>query len=126
MDNAQILIVDDDPGMTETLADILCDKGYGVNVAGDGYKAIEKGKEGRYDVALMDIKMPGLNGVETFEKFKQISPLTSVIMMTAYSVGELVKEALMKGAYDVIYKPLDIEKLITMIKAICKHKRLEF
>jgi len=110
-----VLIVDDDPGMTETLADILDEKGYEVNVAGDGYRAINMIEDKAYDIALMDIKMPGINGVETFKVVKRISPSTKVIMMTAYSLENLVKEALNDGAYGILYKPLDIEKVVNFI-----------
>ncbi len=115
-ERTSILIVDDDPGMTETLSDILGDMGYDVAVAEEGYRAIEMIKEKAYDVALMDIKMPGINGVETFKEAKRISPKTIVIMMTAYSVENLVKEALREGAYGIIYKPLEIEKVVDFIE----------
>lgn len=111
-----ILIVDDDSGMTETLSDILEDMGYDVAVSGDGYQAIEMIKKQEFDFALMDIKMPGINGVETFKEIHRISPETKVIMMTAYSVEELVREALEGGAFKIIYKPLDIKKIVDIIK----------
>lgn len=111
-----ILIVDDDTGMTETLSDILIDLGYDVAVSDDGYKAIKMIKEKKFDFTLMDIKMPGINGVETFKEIHRISPETKVIMMTAYSVEELVNEALQDGAFDILYKPLDIKKILTIIK----------
>jgi len=69
-----ILIVDDDKGMTETLSDILEDIDYDVAVSDDGYKAIEMIKKKKFDFALMDIKMPGINGVETFKEVHRISP----------------------------------------------------
>jgi DNA-binding NtrC family response regulator len=115
-EKTSILIVDDDPGMTETMPDILSDMGYEVAVAEDGFKAIQMVKERAYDVALMDIKMPGINGVETFKEVKGISPSTKVVMMTAYSVEDLVKDALKEGAYGIIYKPLDIERVVEFIK----------
>lgn len=115
-EKVSILIVDDDPGMTETMTDILGDMGYTVDVAGDGYRAIDMIKEKAYDVALMDIKMPGINGVETFKEVKRLSPATKVMMMTAYSLEELVKEALKEGAYGIIYKPLNIDKVIEFIE----------
>jgi DNA-binding NtrC family response regulator len=111
-----VLIVDDDPGMTKSLADILEDMGYEVAVAEDGYCAIQMIRERPFDVALMDIKMPGINGVETFREVKHISPSTRVMMMTAYSVEDLVREALDEGAYDVIYKPLDIDKVVEFVE----------
>lgn len=111
-----MLIVDDDPDMAETLADILADMGYEVAVAEDGYRAIEMTRRNKYDVALMDIKMPGINGVETLKEIKQIRPQIRVIMMTAYSVEDLIQEALKEGAYGVIYKPIDIDKLISLVE----------
>lgn len=111
-----ILVVDDDPGMRETMLDILDAVGYDVAAAEDGYRAIEMIRERAYDFALMDIKMPKINGVETFKEVKEIRPSTRVIMMTGYSVEDLVKEALDEGAYGVIYKPLDIQKVVGLIE----------
>lgn len=118
MNNAatSILIVDDDTGMTETMSDILDDMGYKVAVADDGYMAIDMIKENTYDIALMDIRMPGINGVDTFKQVKAISPSTKVIMMTAYSVEDLIKQALEEGAYGILYKPLDLEKVEELIE----------
>lgn len=118
MSKPSILIVDDDLGMTETMSDILVDMGYEVAVAGNGYKAIDMIKEKAYDIVLMDIKMPGINGVETFKKIKKIRPSTKVIMMTAYSVEDLIKEAVSEGAYSVLYKPLDIDKVVSLIEKV--------
>ena len=115
-ENIRILIVDDDPGMTETLADILSDMGHDVAMAGDGYRAIELIEDNLYDVVLMDVKMPGINGVETFKRVKRISPSTRFIMMTAYSLEDLLNEALEEGAYGIFYKPLDIDKVADLIE----------
>ena len=116
MSKVTMLIVDDDADMTETLADVLTDMGYEVAVAENGYQAIEMVRQNKYDVALMDIKMPGINGVETFKEVKRIRPQTRVIMMTAYSVQDLIQEALKEGAYAVIYKPMDIDKLVSLVE----------
>ena len=117
-DKVSILIVDDDAGMCETLFDIMEDKGYRTVIALDGYEAIQKVKEMDFDVILMDIKMPGMDGVETFKEIKKIHPETAVVMMTAYAVEDLIKEALHEGAYDVLYKPLDIERMIGLIEDV--------
>ena len=113
---ANILIVDDDIDMTETLSDILEDSGYQVEVANDGFKAIEKVKDRAFDVILMDIKMPGINGVETYKEIKSIRPEAAVMMMTAYSVENLVVEALREGAHGVMYKPINITKVVEFIE----------
>jgi len=115
---ASILIVDDDMGMCETLSDIMEGKGYHTVIALDGYEAVEKAKESAFDVILMDIKMPGMNGVETFRQIKKIHPETAVVMMTAYAVEDLIREALREGAYGVLYKPFDIERMIGLIEGV--------
>jgi two-component system response regulator HydG len=119
-DKAGVLIVDDDIEMTETLSDILEDLGYHVEVANDGLKAIKKFKARAFDVILMDIKMPGINGVETYKEIKNIQPKAAVMMMTAYSVEDLVAEALKEGAYGIMYKPIDIAKVVEFIERVKK------
>jgi two-component system response regulator HydG len=123
-DEASILIVDDDAGMCETLADIVEAKGYRTSVAFGGYEAIEKARETDFDVILMDIRMPGMNGVETFKRIKDIQPDAAVVMMTAYAVEDLIVEALRQGAYSVLYKPLDVEKMIALIDATKEGRRV--
>ena len=114
---ASILIVDDDIGICQTLADILEAKGYQVDTATDGFQAIEKAREFAFDVVLMDIKMPRINGVETYKKMKKIDLNTKVIMITAYALEELIREAYKEGVLEVMHKPLEIDSLITSIDA---------
>jgi DNA-binding NtrC family response regulator len=111
-----ILIVDDDVGMVRTTALILGRKGYTVATAEDGPEAIEKAKKQSFDMIFMDIKMPLMDGVETYRRIKQIRPEAVVMMMTAYAVEDLVQQALEEGAYGIIYKPLDIERVIAIIE----------
>ncbi len=101
---------------------ILSHKGYNVTTAISGKKAIELVTENSFDIIFLDIKMPIMNGVETYKRIKQIKPKTVVIMMTAYAVEELVEEALQEGAYGVIYKPLDIENVGILIEKV-RNKR---
>lgn len=105
--------------------DILDDMGYDIDLAEDGFKAISIASEKKYNVALIDIKMPGMNGVETFKKLKQMNSSTKVIMMTAYSVENLVKEALDEGALAVLYKPFNIDKLVEIIDSIRARSKTE-
>ncbi|MBI2251921.1 MAG: response regulator [Armatimonadetes bacterium] len=118
MGKNNILIVDDQIEMLETFADILRDRGYNVFTAEDGYQAIVKVKEKSFDVIFLDIKMPGINGVQTFREIKKIRSYSAVIMMTAFSVPELIKEAIDEGAYAVVYKPFEIEKILQTIKEV--------
>ena len=113
-----ILVVDDLRSIRLTLGGILEDQGYNVVTVDDGYQAIEVVRETHFDVVFMDIKMPGINGVQTFREVKKIDPKAAVIMMTAYSVEDLVKEALEEGAYTIVYKPFDIDRIIALIEEL--------
>jgi len=124
MAKTKILVVDDLRSIRLTLGGILEDKGHDVVTVEDGYQAIEAVKKTHFDAIFMDIKMPGINGVQTFREVKKIDPKATVIMMTAYSVEDLVKEALEEGAYAVAYKPFDIERIITLIDQLLGEKTL--
>jgi len=119
-EKTDVLVVDDQIGMLETFTDILEDRGFNVTTAEDGFQAIKRVKEQNFDIVFMDIKMPGINGVQTFREIKKINPKTSVVMMTAYSVEDLVKEAIEEGAYTVIYKPFDMDKVIQTIEKVLR------
>lgn len=118
MGKTNILVVDDLRSIRLTLGGILEDKGHNVVTAEDGYQAIEAVKKSHFDAIFMDIKMPGINGVQTFREVKKIDPKAAVIMMTAYSVEDLVKEALEEGAYAIAYKPFDIDRIIALIEEL--------
>jgi DNA-binding NtrC family response regulator len=118
MGKTNILVVDDLRSMRLTLGGILEDKGHNVVTVENGYQAIEAVRDAHFDAIFMDIKMPGINGVQTFREVKKIDPKAVVIMMTAYSVEELVKEALEEGAYAVVYKPFDIDRIIAIIEKL--------
>lgn len=117
-EQTNILIVDDDVGICETLSDILVEEGFKVSVVNDGFEAIKEVNKSDYKIALIDIKMPKINGVETYKKIKHIKPSLRVIMMTAFSDEDLGKEALKEGVYTIFYKPLNINELIKFIKKI--------
>ena len=116
----RLLIVDDDVPFIDSLSDILKEKGYEVVDVKSGKEALKKVEETPFDIALLDIKMPVMDGVEAFKGIKKINPRIPVIMMTAFSAEDLVKDALKEGAYGVLHKPLDIDKVIAMIEAAKK------
>ncbi len=111
-----VLIVDDDVDLGDSLLDILEAKGYDVTYVSSGNKAISKIEEKKYDVIFMDIRMPGMNGVETFRRVKELSPLSSVVMITAYAEDDLVDQAREEGSLQILSKPLDINKIIGFLK----------
>ncbi len=113
----RILVVDDDADFRENLLDILEAHGYAAVAAEDGFKALDLIKRSEhFDVVLMDIKMPVMDGVETFRQIKEIDPDSAVIMVTAYSRDDLVKDALREGAYAIFNKPVEIEKLLGIVE----------
>jgi len=124
MGKTDILIVDDLRSIRLTLGGILEDEGHNVVTVEDGYQAIKAVRKTPFDVIFMDIKMPGINGVQTFREIKKIDPKAAVIMMTAYSVEELVKEALEEGAYAIVYKPFDIDRIVAIIEEVLHEKIL--
>lgn len=107
-----ILVVDDNRDLCANLSDILTESDFEVETAASGEEAIEKVRLKKPDFVLMDIKMSVMSGVEAFRKIKTISSSTVVIMMTAFTRDELVRDALREGAYAVLYKPLNVEELL--------------
>ncbi|MCK4760937.1 MAG: response regulator [Candidatus Aminicenantes bacterium] len=115
-DSANILIVDDNVSQCKTMAFIMQRKGYTVSIAENGPQAIEMVEKQPFDIIFMDIKMPLMNGVEAYKRIKKIRPDTKVMMMTAYAVEDLVQQALEEGAFGIIYKPIDIEKILELVE----------
>jgi len=113
--SANILVVDDNSDLLNTFALILRHKGYTVETAEDGVLAVDKFKTSHFDVTLMDLIMPRMNGVEAFRRIKEINPSAKVILMTAYYEEEQIKEALHEGAYSAVHKPVNIARLIDLI-----------
>jgi len=112
-----ILIVDDDPEMCETLGDILEDRGYSVSVAQDGKTALEALRRDHFDLVMIYIMMPGMNGVETLNQIKAINPYVMTLIMTGHSKLEgFVSEALWAGVDGILYKPFDVGAVIEMIE----------
>jgi two-component system, NtrC family, response regulator HydG len=116
MTSARILIVDDNINQRKSMAFILEKKGYSVATAKNGFEAIEIVNKEPFEIVFMDIRMPVMDGVETFRAVKEIRPETIVIMMTAYALDELIAEALEEGAFAIIYKPIDIERVLALIE----------
>lgn len=110
------MIVDDDIALGRSMSLVLRRKGYSVATAKDGPAAIAMLTERSFDTVFMDIKMPSMDGVETYRGIKQIRPDAVVVMMTAYALDDMVNDALLEGAYGVLYKPLDIDRMIAVIE----------
>jgi len=115
---ARILIVDDDRRMVRTLVDILKVKGFSAQGAHSGPEALEKVADSPFDCALLDIKMPQMNGVELQKAIKSIRPDLPVVLLTAYAVDKLTKEAMAEGALAVLNKPLDINLILSFFSSL--------
>jgi two-component system, NtrC family, response regulator HydG len=112
----RILIVDDDQDHAESIADILLAHGYVVEVALSGESALKRFTEVEFDVTLMDVRLPGMNGVETFFRFRKTRPGARVIIMTGHSVEQLIAQAVDGGAASVLHKPFEIGNLLEALK----------
>lgn len=114
-DEPTILVVDDNQDLLETFAMILKRRGFCVETAENGASAVDKFREQTFDVTLMDIVMPEMNGVEAFRKIKEMEPGAPVILMTAYSDEDLIETARTEGVNHIINKPIRIDQLIDLI-----------
>lgn len=116
-----ILIVDDDRDHAESIGDVLDMRGYAIEIAVSGEEALAKFAGGRFDLTLMDVRLPGMNGVETFFHFRRLRPDAKVILMTGYSVERLIEDALKGGALGVLRKPFSVEKLVEAVERAKPH-----
>jgi two-component system response regulator HydG len=123
--NQSILVVDDDGAHRAMLKKLLGGWGYDVHEAGDGSVAIEEVRLRAFDLILMDIRMLNVSGIEALEQIKIINPAIPVIIMTAYASVETAVNALKKGAYDYLTKPLDFDELKIVIARATEHTRLK-
>lgn len=125
MAKEKILVVDDEIGMRQLLEKLLEDNGYEVTSAVDGVDALDKIKENRPAFALIDFKMPRMNGLRLLEKIKKSYPEVVVVMMTAYGTVENAVSAMKLGAFDYINKPFENEEIMLVINKALEKKRLE-
>jgi DNA-binding response OmpR family regulator len=113
--NSQILIVDDDADICRNLSDILTDLGYRVDYALDGRAALDLVGRRAYDVALLDLKMPGMDGLTLYREIKKQNAGTVALLVTAYAGPATAEEALSAGAWKVVPKPVDFAKLLGLV-----------
>lgn len=114
--NARIIIVDDDENIRKTMQTILEDEGYVVDLAVTGNEAIKMTQETAYNIALLDIRLPDMEGVELLKLIKDNVPRTRKIMVTGYPSMQNAISALNKNADAYLVKPVDVEKLLNMVK----------
>ncbi len=125
MDNKpSILVVDDELIVRDSLTDWLAEDGYDVSAVKNGKEAIKSIQEKDWDILLVDLKMPGLSGLDVLSRVKEINPEIPVIIMTAYATVDTAVEAIKKGAYDYITKPFNPEEITLTLRKIVAHQKL--
>jgi DNA-binding NtrC family response regulator len=113
MTGLAVLVVDDEPGMRDTLMAILELSGYCVSSAADGETAVAAVREGAFDVVVMDVRMPGRDGVSVLEEMGDPPP--QVILMTAYAQEERLRAAVKASAFAIMHKPFDTRRMLSLI-----------
>jgi DNA-binding NtrC family response regulator len=120
----QILIVDDEQAQREMLEGFLVKQGYGAISAADGQNALEKFKNGAFDLVLTDYRMPGMDGIQLLKEIRRLNPEGVVVIMTAYGTVGTAVAAMREGAYDYLTKPIDLDELLLLIQRIEREIRL--
>ncbi len=118
MNSLNIFIVDDDRDFAESLGEILTAAGHRVELSFDGESAVHIFRRENFDITFMDVKLPGMNGVESFFEIRKINPGARVVMMTAYSVEQILTQAIEHGALGVLRKPFDTTRLLRMLEDV--------
>jgi DNA-binding response OmpR family regulator len=111
----KILVVDDEPEACDALKEFLSMKGYEVSTAQDGQTALRRLKKYKPQIVLLDVIMPGMNGIEVLQEIKKMDPKIGVIMVTVVTDEAQAKKTLELGAYDYITKPVDLNYLETVV-----------
>jgi DNA-binding NtrC family response regulator len=119
-----VLVIDDEPAIRQLLSERLAIAGFAVTVADSGTAGIEAMRRRRFDVAITDLKMPGLDGVETLSALKEIDPAVPVVMATGYATVETAIEAMKRGAYDYIQKPFKLGDLVLVLERALEQRNL--
>ncbi len=122
MENARILLVDDETDFTDTMSQLLRTRGYHVTAVNGGESAIKALGQGRYDVMVLDLKMPGMDGMATLKEAKKLELFTETLILTGHATVDTALEAIKLGAYDYLTKPCDIDELVQKIQGASKKK----
>jgi DNA-binding NtrC family response regulator len=120
-----IHIIDDEPVIHDVLAQLLTSEGYEVEISGSGEEALEKFPSQSFDVILLDLLMPGMDGIEVLRRIKRIDPLAAVIIITAYGSVESAISAMKIGALDYVQKPFKHDDLLLVLEKALERKRLQ-
>jgi len=118
VNKGDLLIVDDQMGVRRLISEALLEIGYAAVQASSGREALEKLKEKEYHLIILDVKMPGMSGVETLHEIRKISPDVPVVLMTAYEELDIMEEAEKLGVKHYLCKPFDLDELRTLARQL--------
>src|SRR5215468_11719107 len=121
----RILIVDDEPGIRHSLKGVFEDEGFPTDVVSSGEECLKKIEQVTYDLILLDIWLPGIDGIETLRRLREKSPHTHVIIISGHATIATAVTATKLGAYDFIEKPLSLEHTLLLARNALEHRRLE-
>ncbi|MDI6849655.1 MAG: sigma-54 dependent transcriptional regulator [Candidatus Saccharicenans sp.] len=124
-ENALIHLIDDEPIIHEVLGQLLESESFKVEISASGEEALKKFEDQKFDLILLDLLMPGLDGLEVLKQIKKIDPEALVIIITAYASVESALTAIKMGAYDYIQKPFKNDELLMTIRRALEHRRLQ-
>ncbi len=124
-DNALIHLIDDEPIIHDVLGQLLESEGFQVEISASGEEALKKFEEQKFDLTLLDLLMPGMDGLEVLKQVRKIDPEALVIIITAYASVESALTAIRMGAYDYIQKPFKNDELLMTIRRALEHRRLQ-
>lgn len=116
----KILLLEDDELLSETLEDFLSEEGFEIDLAYDGEQVLDLNYENNYDIYLLDINVPKLNGLELLKQLRSTGDNTPTIYLTSYKDKDTLKEGFLSGADDYLTKPIDIEELVLRINSLLK------
>lgn len=116
MGSVYILVIEDDKSVREFLADQLADQGYKIMTADNGAEAVECVQNSKFHVVICDLRMPGMNGIQTLEAIKKIDPMVPIILSSGHGNAEAAVEAMKKGAYHFLQKPFRMNELFRLIE----------
>ena len=122
MSGSKVLLVDDEREFVETLAMRLETRGFTVSVAETGELAVEKAQEQSFDAILLDLAMPGMDGIDTLKRLRELNPDSQVVLLTGRATVKKATEAMRLGALDLLEKPVDIEVLVEKINEAATNK----